>query len=291
MSTRAGNYVQDLRLPKNFHRELRFMRIHNKYKGAGVYAILLLWEWAADHCPTTGRLETITEQDIHTICCIPESQSEFTNDLIEFGFLDQENGGALSLPNWREEQPYVAKAEERSRAQSERASKRWETARQAKEMNRQCVGSASAVPKGCPNTNTKALNPPFPPTGGEGEGVLVRGVVELCAELLPELPKPEVTEKVRRDIEARAKADTERQGLEWWRGYFGRVRQCPHLMGGSSSGWRASLSWLVGRANMDKVLGGEYQQAPAESGQQQSEGWSLEEWERMQGGAKPDGPQ
>lgn len=300
MAKQLGNFVHDLRLPKNFHRELRFIRLIRKYGGDGVYAVLLLWSWAADNCPATGRLDKMERRDIHTVCRVTDSREDFINDLMAEEFLAQDTNEVFYLPNWREEQPHVSQAEERSEAAREKARKRWgatadvekKQSADAAALPKQCSSNAAALPKQCSNTNTKyKKTPPLPPTGGEGEGELVWGVVELCAELLPELPKPEVTEKVRRDIEARTKSAPERQGLEWWRGYFELVRQCPHLMGSASSGWRASLSWLVGGANMDKVLGGEYRQAQPESGpEQRGEGWSLEEWEKLHGGAEPDGP-
>lgn len=294
MAKQLGNFVQDLRLPKNFHRELRFIRLVRKYGGDGVYAVLLLWSWAADNCPATGRLEKMERRDIHTVCCVDESCGDFINDLMVEEFLAQDADGVFYLPNWREEQPHVAQAEERSEAARAKARKRWDAPAAAKKEQsadarpkpKQCRGNAAALPEQCSNTNSKAFKSPLPPKGGEGE--LVSVVMDAYREVLPELPEPVETEKVRRDIESRAKADPERANPEWWRGYFGRVRQSPHLMGGGSSGWRASLGWLVGGANMDKVLGGEYPPAPEQTGRPETESWSLEEFEQMQA-AKPAG--
>jgi hypothetical protein len=115
----------------------------------------------------------------------------------------------------------------------------------------------------------------------------VNEIASLYAETLPELPKSEeLTEKMRRDIEARWKAAPERRSLEWWGWFFAKVRECPYLMGESGT-WRASLGWLVNRGNLDKVLGGEY---PTRAEIDEKRGgpgavraMSDEEFERMRG--------
>ncbi|MGE4553719.1 MAG: hypothetical protein AB7D57_11440, partial [Desulfovibrionaceae bacterium] len=104
-------------------------------------------------------------------------------------------------------------------------------------------------------SNSKSTSSPLAP-----RGVTAEEVARIYADVLPELPQPRVvTDKMRREIGARAKAKAERRRPEWWRWYFLQVRDMPYLMGAVKDDWQASLAWLVGRAAMDKVLGGQYQ--------------------------------
>jgi len=78
-------------------------------------------------------------------------------------------------------------------------------------------------------------------------------------ELLPELPPmrsfPEQSAKM---LRARVREDRARLSVDWWRNFFRYVRRCPHLMGGSQSGWQADLMWLVRPTNFAKVINGNY---------------------------------
>lgn len=282
MAKKLSNYVQDIRLHKNFLEELRFMRLLRKYHGDGVVAVLRLWTWVATYMPTDGRLEEITARDIVLICW-PTAPETFVDDLIRDGFLAQDEDGVLSLPYWAEEQPYVAQAEERSEAARVKAEKRWGGRSPKDGEPQKCRGNAKAKPQKCSNTNsnTNLKSPPAPPRGGRAQDAPVSEIVQLYREVLPELPEPlEETEKLVKDIATRWKAKPERQSLKWWRWFFGLVRQCPHLMGEGKGDWRASLGWLVTKGCMDKVLAGEYL-PPPESAPPQARGLSQEEFEAL----------
>jgi hypothetical protein len=210
----------------------------------------------------------MTREDIMDVSCIAPEHSDFIDNLVAFEFLGLD-GDTYFLPNWVEEQPFVALAEERSRVAAQKAEKRWGTRDKkdvgkrrchgnATAMPEQCSSIAAALPEQCSNTNSNALkSPPSPPLGGESE-VPVNEIAELYAEVLPELPKPVLTKRVTRDIGARWNAEPERQRLEWWRGFFSRVRTMPRLMGEGDEKLCASLGWLVNRGCMDRVLAGQY---------------------------------
>lgn len=286
VAKKLGNYVHDLRLSKNFHQELRFILLVKEYGGDGVYAVLLLWNWVAENHPSTGRLEKVKGEHIHALCCISEEQSqEFINDLMEFEFLAQGEDGIFYIPNWRDDQPYVAQAEERSEVGRVAAEKRWGP--RDTEGNRARVengGNGSALGTQCSNTNsnTNLKSPPAPPRGGQTQLAPVSEIVALYREALPELSEPrEETEKLGKDITARWKSKPERQSLEWWAEFFALVRERPYLMGEGKGDWRASLGWLVAKGNMDKVLGGEYPTRAKGGGPPAVKSYSLEESERM----------
>jgi len=94
-------------------------------------------------------------------------------------------------------------------------------------------------------------------------------IVALYHEILPELRRVrDWTGDRQAFLRSRWREKPERQSLEWWRGFFGYVRQCPFLMGeGQSSPDRqpftADLEWLVRPTNFRKVIEGRYQRRAA----------------------------
>jgi hypothetical protein len=280
MSAKISNYVQDFRVPCGFMRDLRFLRMFRYFKADGVMAILLLWDWVAEQYPTTGVLKNVSPEVLHTICKIQEDKDNFVSTMIDSGVIDKDVNDTFYLPGWVEEQPYAAESEKRSTQARENANKRWNNNPATNRKKALCPGIALALQSECSNTNSKAFkSPPTPPRGREGK-VPVNEIVQIYADILPELPKPnELTTKMRRDIEARWNAIPEQQSLEWWRRFFAKVRDCPHLMG-ETGDWRASLGWLVIRGNLDKVLSGQY--LPLESkGRQSFRCMSEAEFEAM----------
>lgn len=285
MARQLGNFVHDLRLPKDFHSELRFKRMRRKHGSDGMMAVLMLWSWAASNCPTTGRLEKMTVEDILDVGCIATECTGFIDDLVDYEFLVLD-GNTYCLSNWEEEQPHAAQAEERSRVARLKAEKSWENRRKRGVESEQSTGKATAKQgqRSNTNSNTNLKSPPTPPRGGQIQSAPVSEIVALYRKALPELPEPrEETEKLGKDIGARWQAKPERQSLEWWAWFFGLVRECPYLLGEGKDGWRASLGWLVAKGNMDKVLGGEYpvRGQAGGGGPQPVKSYTLEESERM----------
>ena len=83
-------------------------------------------------------------------------------------------------------------------------------------------------------------------------------IISLYHELLPELPPVKIWNPQRQAIlRARWTEDPDRQCMEWWREYFGRVRASPFLMGQEKE-FRASLEWIIRPKNMPKVIEGFY---------------------------------
>jgi len=285
MTKRLGAFVHDLRINRDFLDELRFGRLIEKYGGTGFLAVMLLWRWAAVNQPTTGRLEDMDGTDILRLSKVDVNKQEYLDDLLKWGFLRRDENGCYLLPDWAEEQPYVAKAEERSQAGRAAVEKRW-AARAAREIEKPAklqddtAPSTGVLGEVYSNTNSKAFkSPPSPPKGGESE-VPVNEIAEIYADVLPELPKPVLTPKVQRDITSRWAADPSRQCLEWWREYFGRVRTMPRLMGEGDDKLCASLGWLVNRGCMDKILAGQYL-TRVDATRQPPRCMSDEEFERM----------
>ncbi|MCS4235062.1 hypothetical protein [Stenotrophomonas sp. BIGb0135] len=88
-------------------------------------------------------------------------------------------------------------------------------------------------------------------------------IIDLYHEILPELTEVRVWEGDReRKLAARWKSDAERQSLDWWRAFFGSVREMPFLMGERTGrdgrAFTCTLEWLVSPKNFAKVIEGNY---------------------------------
>ncbi len=83
-------------------------------------------------------------------------------------------------------------------------------------------------------------------------------IIEIYHEVLPELPKTIVHlwgGARKKNLNARWKEYPQHQDLEFWRFYFGLVRQSSFHMGDNDRGWQADLEWLVKQTNFAKILG------------------------------------
>ena len=83
-------------------------------------------------------------------------------------------------------------------------------------------------------------------------------ILELCYQILPELPRIEWTDDRASQLRTRWREKPERQCLDWWKWYFELVRECPWLMGENDRKWMADFEWLTRKKNMPKVLDGKY---------------------------------
>ncbi len=85
-------------------------------------------------------------------------------------------------------------------------------------------------------------------------------ILNLYHEVLPELKRTDVFSKeMKAMVKNRCNQDKQRYELEWWRLYFKKVKDGPHLMGDNDRGWRATFDWLIRPKNMPKVLNGNYE--------------------------------
>lgn len=94
-------------------------------------------------------------------------------------------------------------------------------------------------------------------------------IVEAYHDLLPELRRVrDWTADRQALLRARWREKPERQSLDWWRGFFGYVRQCPWLMGEGTvrpgeTVFAADLEWLIRPQNFRKVIEGRYERRVA----------------------------
>jgi len=99
-------------------------------------------------------------------------------------------------------------------------------------------------------------------------------IIAMYHEILPELPKVHSwTDARQKFLRSRWREAPERQELEWWKEFFGSIRNMPWLLGQNSRGWIADLEWIVRPSNFLKILEGKYlPRAPTE----EKAKWELE---------------
>lgn len=82
---------------------------------------------------------------------------------------------------------------------------------------------------------------------------------------IPGVIQPRViTESIQDRI---ARITIEHPGRDWWEEVFSLVRQSDFLRGLTSVKFQASLDWVLARRNLDKILAGNYANAPLAKGQ------------------------
>jgi|AMWB02.1.fsa_nt_gi hypothetical protein len=85
-----------------------------------------------------------------------------------------------------------------------------------------------------------------------------QAVIDVYHSCCPSLPRVESwNEASQRVLSARWREKRERQEIEWWERYFRRVNLSDFLTGRVKD-FVATLNWLIGPKNMEKVLNGAY---------------------------------
>ena len=95
-------------------------------------------------------------------------------------------------------------------------------------------------------------------------------IVNLYHEVLPELPRAEILDETRkrnlqarwRQVGAASKWEDQNQGLEWFKDYFGHIRQSKFLMGQTTAQngrpFRPTIDWITKAENFKKIIEGNY---------------------------------
>lgn len=84
-------------------------------------------------------------------------------------------------------------------------------------------------------------------------------IVDLYHEILPQLPGvKKLTEKRKKQIKARWFESEKTQTLEWWKEFFGYVRQSAFLLGENDRKWTADLEWITTESRFTKIIEGKY---------------------------------
>lgn len=95
-----------------------------------------------------------------------------------------------------------------------------------------------------------------------------KAIIALYHEVLPELRRVREWNETRQKLLSRRWAESpDRQTLDWWRGFFGYVRQSKFLMGQTTGRdgrpFDCDLEWLIRPTNFAKVVEGRYEDQAA----------------------------
>lgn len=114
-----------------------------------------------------------------------------------------------------------------------------------------------------PHKNMKEKTPLIPPqqeNKSPTEVELHEAILKAYNAILPELPQAErITASRSGILRQRIEESPEREGLDWWRRFFTRVREYPWPMGDNPNNWRANFDWLIGEKGLQKILEGTFQ--------------------------------
>ena len=99
--------------------------------------------------------------------------------------------------------------------------------------------------------------------GASNGAVPQQAIIDLYHAHCPDLPKVKAWHRQRQQLlAARWQEDEKRQSLDYWGKFFTAVKQSDFLYGRTSTGFRASLEWLLKPTNFAKVIEGNYHGKP-----------------------------
>lgn len=167
--------------------------------------------------------------------------------------------------------PLVSAVDERVRlAQRERARARWSQPRVASvDAGKSAVaGAAKAAPKPSGAAAVQLGLDGFiddaaaqaVAAAGKAIGCPVEAIVAAYHEICPMLPRVRKVADATfvKHLRARWDESASHRTLEFWRQYFKMVAERPFLHGNNDRGFKADLSWLVGKSAFERVMNGRY---------------------------------
>lgn len=85
-------------------------------------------------------------------------------------------------------------------------------------------------------------------------------IIKLYHSNCPSMPRVKAwTEKREKMLKARWREEPERQNLDWWANFFKYCDRSTFLRGDTSSGFTASLEWIITTGNFVKIIEGQYE--------------------------------
>lgn len=241
----------DLRLAWGWCDHVKTLKLIRLIGFEGPYRLLRLWKYAAENVPATGRFSSV--DDLETAAGWLGAPGAFQQALLACGWLDEDG---LTLHDWVEEQPYVAKRQERlAKARLSGA----EGGRRSVEARRVAQGSASPTLQGSSKGTlegvlrgpSRVVEPPLPsPPFPSEENQALSGGPDPISEIQRiwnEVAAPQglltsrvLNPKRKRVIGAALK---QHSSLDFWRRVFTLIAADPHCRGQNDRGWKASIDY------------------------------------------------
>ena len=124
--------MADFRIDVGFFGHIKTKKLRKRLGLEGVFALQMLWAYAAQHEHEHGRV--YTDEDIEL--AVDWDGDDLAPVLAEVGYLDAVDGGYI-IHEWETHNGYAASAAKRSEAARTAANKRWQS-------RRTCDGNATA---------------------------------------------------------------------------------------------------------------------------------------------------
>lgn len=117
----------DIRLKTGFLDNSKIVKLQRRKGADAILSLLRFWFYVAENKPT-GELCGMDSEDIDIAC---GNHAEGMHDaLLELGFIEKTKTG-YKVHDWKENQPWAANSEVRSKAASKAASERWKPQRKS----------------------------------------------------------------------------------------------------------------------------------------------------------------
>jgi hypothetical protein len=265
----------DLRLAWGWCDHVKTLKLIRLIGFEGPYRLLRLWRYAAENAPCTGRFSSV--DDLETASGWLGAPGAFQQALLACGWLDADG---LTLHDWVEEQPYVAKRHERlekARASGAEGGRRSVAARRVAQGSASPTlqGSSKGTLEGVLRGPSRVVEPPLPslplpseeenqtcrqePTGeglekAEPEPKPLPQIALIWNEVMAGSPLAAVRVwSASRDRTLKARL-AEEPDEAVWRAAMACLRESPHHIGQNERKWKATLDFLMSPGQAAKWL-------------------------------------
>jgi hypothetical protein len=86
-----------------------------------------------------------------------------------------------------------------------------------------------------------------------------QAIVGLFNEIFPGFPTVQkVTDTRKKHLRARWNTSSKTQSVEWWKNFFGYIRESEFLMGQTNDPFKCNFDWIINESNFVKIFEGNY---------------------------------
>ena len=244
---------KDIRIAVTLPTHPKTIKLMRRLGDGAFYNLIRLWTWVAQNKPE-GNLSGMTYEDLNIASGWNGEDKVFIKTLHELKFLELTDDSFI-IHDWKEHNEYASKAKQRSDKARKAAQIRHE---QDKEMLKPKTSNAKTQNAQCPSPTPTILSSLPTSFSSSPSPIPYEGVVGEYHRILTELPRVKKLGKpLKKQIAARWKEDKDRQELLWWTNLFQDICGMDFLVG-KKTDWRATLLWITGPKNMNKILNGNY---------------------------------
>lgn len=163
----------DFRMKVGFFKHPKTKKLIRRIGKGGAFALLELIAHARTKCPTTGRLDGYSDEDIALAADFDGDPKAFIDALLECRWIDGTTG-ERTIHDWPDHQPHAANTDRLSMIGKQAADARWakaramQTASEAHANGMRTASEAHAVPNAPPFLpSDQKKNPPLTPPDAE----------------------------------------------------------------------------------------------------------------------------